>query len=189
MNGIPVLSCPSSGPFLGYRFNMGSGVSHRRQRNGLMTLEKGILAAKVTDGLSNTAALSERLSGESEPNGGRLPKNVGIVVMPMVMSEADFVTGCNQQTDPYNFSFNPGLDWRVGETWDTQYNHFLTPNPKHWDCVGIRHAILSARSRHTGGVNLLLADGAVKWIASEIDRSTWHALGTIANNDTPGNLE
>lgn len=178
-----VLSCPSGGPFLGYRFNIGSGPSHRRERNGIMTLQQGIRAAEITDGLSNTAALSERLSGLSELNGVGTPKKVKIAVLSMWQTEMEFLTRC-REGDHHSFNLNPGLDWRVGETWDTQYNHFTTPNPDGWDFIGLQHALLPAPSRHPGGVYLLLADGAVRWTSSGIDLAVWQALGTIANNES-----
>jgi prepilin-type processing-associated H-X9-DG protein len=37
----------------------------------------------------------------------------------------------------------------------------------------------TASSRHSGGVNLLLADGSVRFIKSSINIATWSALGSI----------
>jgi prepilin-type N-terminal cleavage/methylation domain-containing protein/prepilin-type processing-associated H-X9-DG protein len=41
------------------------------------------------------------------------------------------------------------------------------------------HAHKTARSRHTGGVNVLFADGHVTFIADGIALATWRALGTM----------
>jgi prepilin-type processing-associated H-X9-DG protein len=35
-----------------------------------------------------------------------------------------------------------------------------------------------ANSLHPGGVNLMLADGSVRFIKSSVDLTTWRALGT-----------
>lgn len=38
-------------------------------------------------------------------------------------------------------------------------------------------------SFHPGGVNTLMADGSVKFLKNSINRQTWWALGTKANNE------
>jgi prepilin-type processing-associated H-X9-DG protein len=43
-----------------------------------------------------------------------------------------------------------------------------------WDsCLGI----VPARSRHTGGVNVCMADGSVRFITDSINLFTWQCLG------------
>ena len=44
-------------------------------------------------------------------------------------------------------------------------------NPKH----------LASRSRHTGGVQVLLGDGAVRFISNNLDLATWRNLSTMAD--------
>jgi prepilin-type N-terminal cleavage/methylation domain-containing protein len=41
-----------------------------------------------------------------------------------------------------------------------------------------RQLIMTARSAHAGGVNLLLGDGRVEFVSDEIDLSVWQALST-----------
>jgi len=41
----------------------------------------------------------------------------------------------------------------------------------------------TARSRHPGGVNVVLADGSVHFMEDLIDMNTWRAMGTIANGE------
>jgi prepilin-type processing-associated H-X9-DG protein len=36
----------------------------------------------------------------------------------------------------------------------------------------------TANSRHSGGVNLCLADGSVRFIKSSVNITSWRALGT-----------
>ena len=40
------------------------------------------------------------------------------------------------------------------------------------------------RSRHPGGVNVLMADGSVRFIKNTINQNTWFGLGTKAGNET-----
>jgi len=42
----------------------------------------------------------------------------------------------------------------------------------------------TASSRHSGGINVLMCDGAVTFIKQTINVSTWWALGTKGNNET-----
>jgi prepilin-type N-terminal cleavage/methylation domain-containing protein/prepilin-type processing-associated H-X9-DG protein len=45
----------------------------------------------------------------------------------------------------------------------------------------------ASRSRHRGGVNVLMADGRVCFIHQGINLATWQALGTIDGEEVPGN--
>jgi prepilin-type N-terminal cleavage/methylation domain-containing protein/prepilin-type processing-associated H-X9-DG protein len=94
-------------------------------------------------------------------------------------------------------------DWR-GDIYNDdgvfRFHVFTTPNSTTPDVVG--WAVLNsdplmpvttsgsenntARSRHTGGVNVLFCDGSVHFVNNGITLSTWQALGTMTGNDTPG---
>jgi prepilin-type processing-associated H-X9-DG protein len=45
---------------------------------------------------------------------------------------------------------------------------------------------MAANSAHTGGVNLLLYDGSVRFVPNGISLSTWRALGTRDGSDIVG---
>ena len=45
-----------------------------------------------------------------------------------------------------------------------------------------------ARSRHVGGVNLLLGDGSVHFIGNAINLATWRGLGTRAGGEVLGDF-
>lgn len=54
--------------------------------------------------------------------------------------------------------------------------------------VGSQYAHKAARSKHTGGINVLFGDGHIQFIRSSIDIATWRAIGTmnggeVINND------
>ena len=63
------------------------------------------------------------------------------------------------------------------------YTHIMTPNT--WSCVtnnqDMNGALLTASSRHSGGVNVLFVDGSVRFIKDSVAIGPWWALGTIAN--------
>ena len=45
---------------------------------------------------------------------------------------------------------------------------------------------MSANSAHANGVNLLLCDGSVRFVSSNVGMPTWRALGTRAAGDLLG---
>ena len=68
-----------------------------------------------------------------------------------------------------------------GREW-TQYTHTQQPNGRVPDCL-IPHMIgcfgmATARSRHLGGVNVLMGDGSTRFVNETIDLSVWRSLGT-----------
>ena len=48
------------------------------------------------------------------------------------------------------------------------------------------YAAVTSRSYHNGGVNALLMDGSVRFMANTITQSTWRALGTPRGGEVPG---
>jgi prepilin-type N-terminal cleavage/methylation domain-containing protein/prepilin-type processing-associated H-X9-DG protein len=52
--------------------------------------------------------------------------------------------------------------------------------------VGSQYAHKAARSKHTGGVNTLFADGSIHFIRSSITLVTWRALGTMNGGEVIG---
>ena len=79
-----------------------------------------------------------------------------------------------------------GFSWffaRRNAAWT--YSTWHTPNCKYTlscgECELVpRQGPFSARSNHAGGVNVLFADGAVKFTSQSIDRLIWQAMGTPA---------
>ncbi len=49
---------------------------------------------------------------------------------------------------------------------------------------GINSQAAAARSDHPGGVQVVMCDGSVQFIADDLGLTVWQALGTIANGET-----
>jgi prepilin-type processing-associated H-X9-DG protein/prepilin-type N-terminal cleavage/methylation domain-containing protein len=181
MQFLPVFECPSDPrPDLiygvwsrgNYAANDGIGPMAERGPNDIPTRQTGLFflnglktLSSITDGTSSTAMASEVIK-------------------------------------------SPGNDVRGATFWEegNLYQHNFTPNDSTPDqvrtgfCVSIPAApcvgaypnyqslqfLLTARSRHPGGVNLLLADGHVQFVANTISLPTWQGLSTPAGGEIIG---
>src|SRR5262249_20493166 len=76
------------------------------------------------------------------------------------------------------------------------YNHTLPPNwnrkvssNQRYNCgdTGITYFHVSASSYHTGGVNLVMADGSVRFVRDSINFTSWQAVGSKAGGEVVSN--
>jgi len=169
--------------------------------NGAFTMGSALKGSAITDGLSNTVFFSERTKGSGKPLTGlpTLEDVTNMLSRPQGLVDADvMMQNCGSMAPQVNGGFNfnsmgrwlEGTDfsngWPFGFYSSTMYNHVATPNWKSIDC-GTRsaipdapgeHAIISARSKHTGGVNATMGDGSVRFVSDSIDLAIWRAVGT-----------
>jgi prepilin-type N-terminal cleavage/methylation domain-containing protein/prepilin-type processing-associated H-X9-DG protein len=142
--------------------------------------------ADLTDGLSNTAAFSESLIGNGVLPSGT-PTDPRFVVLEVPGGNAPTPSACEGASGV----FNPrrGEQWINGHYGNTLYNHYYAPNARNWDCGNGSHnmGLVSARSMHPGGVNILLMDGSVRFVRESIDLPTWRGLGTRSGSEVIGN--
>ena len=147
--------------------------------DGLFMITKQRAMRDVTDGTSNTMALSECM-----------------VNKPWVKRYGSDTAGwnaCLAGTAPpidSNMSTSGirGYSWfytREMSVWS--YTARIPPNDRlsanHEPEVWTNYGFFGARSRHPGGVNVALADGSVQFISDSIAITTWQALATIAGDD------
>jgi prepilin-type N-terminal cleavage/methylation domain-containing protein/prepilin-type processing-associated H-X9-DG protein len=148
--------------------------------------------ADVTDGLSNTAAFSERIKGIGEDAAvvDSLKPSATIWVVPFdsVETHASYFAACRAVTPGTgvlgNLLRQSGLYWWCGNIWGFSYNHVMPPNSTLCssgnDNVG---AAYPASSRHPGIVNVAFADGSVRTIKETVNITTWWALATRAGSE------
>lgn len=171
--------------------------------------------AEIRDGTANTIMMSERLKGDIglttvvanqiETSVGTASGVAGITTAP---------NACLGVANGKYFNAGTSVKARFGTVWhDGQpervgFNTVLPPNSV--GCVGdadvnadSASAVIPPSSRHPGGVNCLMADGAVKFVSETIDTGNlgvvqlpsgvsmygvWGALGSKAGGESVGNF-
>jgi prepilin-type N-terminal cleavage/methylation domain-containing protein/prepilin-type processing-associated H-X9-DG protein len=147
----------------------------------------------ITDGLSQTVAVSERVKGIDD---------ITSIYDPLTPSSSLVNANGLQATAPAYYAFciktapTPGVAlfgvhqtigafgayWFYGGPTSTRYNHIMPPNT--WSCgSGQTDGAYTASSRHPGTVNVLLADGSTRAVKQTIGVPVWWALGTRAGGE------
>lgn len=195
MTKIPLFLCPSDPPAANasvgtnYGGNFGTGYQtygYNGVFRAAMDGENGVSAAEIKDGLSRTAAVAEILVGNNTDSTSRVV--LGTASMPASGQLAAFAAACESLT-PATSAMPPdrwtrGRPWIAGDLSETGYNHVLGPNSN--NCVNgtlVQEGAYSAASMHSGGVELLYADGHVEFVSSAIERSVWRSLGSRRGGD------
>jgi prepilin-type N-terminal cleavage/methylation domain-containing protein/prepilin-type processing-associated H-X9-DG protein len=106
---------------------------------------------------------------------------------------------CNNvfQSTTTDIGDDHGYRWAMGVTGYTMFNTIQTPNDRDFPFSACRLDGLAtdypdsgfaygASSMHPGGVNVLFADGSVRFVKDSITRKIWWSLGTKANGDVVG---
>ncbi len=164
-----------------------------RLGDGLFGQGSAIRPADIGDGLSQTAAMSERIWGHDDFQRIDIPSDIFRLAAPW--TEATFRQWCLGQSDAeaaglerHPSDTNSGQTWLEGNMTWTRYNHLLPPgkrtcaNGLTWNGVG-----LTASSHHDRGVNLLIADGSVRFVKDAVDSTLWRALATIRGGEVVAN--
>ena len=202
---IRVFLCPSDSGRIGstnYQMNAGTSAQYyttpqipppNSARIGIIARGDGLAPSHIPDGLSQTAAMSERLLGDDDPSVYTPSRDVaGVESSAMPELPDEYVALCQQVSPNSEHASTAGYGWLFLNHGGTVYNHILPPNSATPDCV-LGTAVIggqgafTARSWHPGIVHLLLCDGSVKAISDEIDLTIWRNLGTSEGHETFSN--
>ena len=169
----------------------------------LFHLDSSVSIDDVLDGTKNTVAFAERLLGSTQkptfnagdiyrdcanPPGNDIPAlNESAYRGVVADAESKVEGGTNHLTGLGSF-------WQLGRLGYGYYNHIFTPNSSTPDCYFViggsqgtgSDGVVSARSNHGGGVNVVLADGSCQFVSNSIDVRIWWALGSREGNETVG---
>ena len=132
--------------------------------------------ANIKDGLSNTMGMSELLQ----------------------VSKGDDINGVAAADERGNLWY----------CWGCMYSAFFTPNTSEMDylgCISGRATnaeyapatdktldgatVVSARSSHSGGVNVAMCDGSVRFVSDTVNLDVWAAASTSKGSETTTNLD
>ena len=161
--------------------------------NGVIRPTKGTKPSEVTDGLSKTMLAAEFLTGV----GGDTYPFDAFAVGAITAANLDFMTEAELSSagssTPNSSSKEIGTRWSRALPMQTLLNTAAPPN---WaqPTVGVgnptslggwlnsfQKQIIPPRSMHDGGVNAVMADGAVVYIRNEVDVLLFQRLGHRAD--------
>jgi prepilin-type N-terminal cleavage/methylation domain-containing protein len=222
---ISTIRCPSDNyrrplgqtQSVNYRFSAGDsiginaganpvpGFGESNQSRGMFTLYGYRRMADITDGLSNTVAMSERMV--AQPNLWSVRSAVALNVAMTSPADCGVLRG---QGDRYLDGTSLGMGdsgarWGDGAMYFAGFNTMLPPNSPacntgndgaHWNW-----GVWSPSSNHPGGVHVLLGDASVRFMSETVDTGNltvafpgpgtqfspygvWGALGSIRGAET-----
>jgi prepilin-type N-terminal cleavage/methylation domain-containing protein/prepilin-type processing-associated H-X9-DG protein len=159
------------------------------QPNGPFFINQTFKIADITDGTSNTAAFSEKRIGDfSNSVATEATDMFGIFSVPS--SQGDALAQC-QGIDWTNLSnqllSTAGAPWVLGSRSATCYDHTTLPFAHSCLFPTVGCFTSPANSAHSGGLNLALCDGSVRFVSRGISLATWQALGTRNGGEVLGN--
>ncbi|TWU20082.1 hypothetical protein Pla52o_45960 [Novipirellula galeiformis] len=152
-----------------------TGIGHLKkelqpsQQPGVFMQNRGLKIRDITDGTTNTIGISEiiKLSGYD------------------YRGAWSYTEGSHYQHDRTPNTRIPD-EVRNGMCTTADANHPEAPCIGTYNNHATRNILLSARSRHPGGVQVLLMDGATRFISESVNLQTWQALGTTAGYEVVG---
>jgi len=182
---------PSLGGQTNYMADMGGGIVWQEavggnaglpKPNGLFHGNSSKRFADVTDGLSNTGMFSERVLADG--NNAVVSKVADVFFSPLAPTTVDEAFTMCQAIDiddlHNQFPLFMGAPWLSGQH---IFQHINQPNGRSCGFFVTNRAVMPPSSFHPGGVQLLLADGSVRFLKDTVNLATWRALGTIAGGE------
>ena len=161
----------------------------RAETNGMVWQDSKVGFQSLTDGSSNTLFLSESLLGDQSEGsglvensqrqmarfrgGGLLDPGMGYDTPPGTnpdIAEVAVASG--------NFDGRGRASWIWGREHMVTFNTYIVPNSDQPDVHRNGYGWFAARSLHSGGVNVALADGSSRLVSDSVDLDVWRALGT-----------
>ena len=191
--------CPNGCGTTNYVQSLGDNGNYATAR-GPFGRNIGARFTEFKDGMSNTAMFAEILLGPSDgsatsgvvpagdPNDFMVATNLAFATWDAsATGDTIAVPECqNRATAALRYR---GKQYYRGIVVATFYSHTLTPNAKLRDCIrttGFDRGHLAARSFHTGGAHVVMADGSVKFVSDSINDAVWRAVGSKYGDDSVG---
>jgi prepilin-type N-terminal cleavage/methylation domain-containing protein/prepilin-type processing-associated H-X9-DG protein len=186
----PVNNVPPGYAGQNYRLNQGynilysgvpSGSSNSKMppADGPFWLNSKTTFADITDGTSNTAAMSEK--GKGDFSDAVVTERTDTFLLLDYPDNPDWwITSCdslNVMDLTRQANSDIGQSWLEGSHSNSSYYHTNLPNRRSCKKPSGRVATL-ANSNHPQGVNVLLCDGSVRYIRNSVSLFAWRSLGS-----------
>ena len=189
--GPNVINTPGSG---------GVGNASSGPSIGLFCFNYSFGIRDCTDGTSNTVAASEGAAGNNQYSnyrgngvvgaGSQPPQNNAYLVQAQTLTNIAACAAAMQMdaSSQKNMSLNRGQYWGWGAEAMSLFSTIVPPNSTQYAFNQCRYGcgggsadhsdITNASSFHSGGCNVLMADGSVRFVKSSLSILTWWALGS-----------
>ncbi|MBP3954427.1 DUF1559 domain-containing protein [Gemmata sp. G18] len=173
-----------------YMVNMGTGITIQSLANpndGLVWYTAKLRITDVTDGTSNTLLMAEAIRGnnvQTEPASvpvDPIRQYASFGGQGALLDDATCATSTR-------WAGNRGSSWLWGREFNVCFTTTHKPNQRTTDCARSGAGFYKAASFHSGGVNVLLCDGSVRFVQEAIDLNTWRAASTRTGGEVPGNF-
>jgi prepilin-type N-terminal cleavage/methylation domain-containing protein/prepilin-type processing-associated H-X9-DG protein len=150
--------------------------------------------ANIIDGTSNTVAFSEIVTGVGAyanvldsliPSATPYP----LTVASTNVSQSDYTNckaGVPRTASANSGGFPFGACWWWGRSGQNRFTGVMPPNAQSCDFNVNSDSdtdAITAGSRHSGGANVLMMDGSVRFVKGSVAPQTWWALCSMAGNE------
>ncbi len=162
---------------------------------------KGIAILAISDGTSNTVMFAEVMRGNNVSGVVDYVTNVasGAISASPGLYDGRNVSGCAGGSPGIRINYTGLQYYRGGINHNSFYNHTLPINwnrktgnaaTQKYNCgdSSFRRSHIAASSYHSGGANVGLADGSVRFVRDSIDFTVWQNAGTRAGGEVPGDF-
>jgi prepilin-type N-terminal cleavage/methylation domain-containing protein/prepilin-type processing-associated H-X9-DG protein len=169
---------------------------------------KGTPIVGIADGTSNTAMFAEVMRAtEVWPHTSGYRNNTTMLLAAgndpssnkLFDTDARTTPGCSNGSAWTSSISYIGTEFERYLYGTSFYNHTLPPNwnrltssgTQQYNCgdTSITYFHVAASSYHTGGVNVGLADGSVRFVRDGVDFAAWQALGSKSGGEVPASLD
>ena len=150
-----------------------------------------VTIASIIDGTSNTVIFSEFIRGRNETTSQgphQVYKSADADSSPKALTALALDYQAAPAVVAYGSKGGDWLDNNCGK--GGGYSHIITPNKQ--ACffsnatVSKQYTMIGASSYHSGGVNVGMLDGSVRFVKNTIAQATWWAISTRAGGEIIG---